>query len=184
MGAVFGIFTGISVYWPSVSKLFYNMEMIQAFFNQFFIGVNLTFFPIHFLGLYGCPRKYKEVADKYYWLFHTRTFGSTIRLVSIYFFITLYFDTIISYRIIINIGSFRSRPEWFLSEGAHHQGGLALVKGADTPSPETPSSSPLHYSSSVLTPEQNETENNWRVWKGWFMGCLRGGCMSFTFKVG
>jgi heme/copper-type cytochrome/quinol oxidase subunit 1 len=66
MGAVFGIFTGISVYWPSVSKLLYNMEMIQAFFNQFFIGVNLTFFPIHFLGLYGCPRKYKEVADKYY----------------------------------------------------------------------------------------------------------------------
>jgi heme/copper-type cytochrome/quinol oxidase subunit 1 len=78
MGAVFGIFIGISVYWPSVSKLLYNGEIIQAFFNQFFIGVNCTFFPMHFLGLYGCPRKYKEVADKYHHLVKFRRFRSVI----------------------------------------------------------------------------------------------------------
>lgn len=61
MGAVFGIFTGISMYWPIVRKLVYQRTIMQAFFNQFFAGVNITFMPMHFLGLHGCPRKYKQL---------------------------------------------------------------------------------------------------------------------------
>jgi heme/copper-type cytochrome/quinol oxidase subunit 1 len=48
MGAVFGIFTGISVYWPMVSKLLYNKNIMQSFFNLFFLGVNITFFTYTF----------------------------------------------------------------------------------------------------------------------------------------
>lgn len=61
IGAVFGLFTGIRIYWPLVRKLAYHRCMIQSFFNQFFLGVNITFMPIHFLGLHGCPRKYKQL---------------------------------------------------------------------------------------------------------------------------
>lgn len=61
MGAVFGIFTGICMYWPVVRKLVYHGSIMQSFFNQFFMGVNITFIPMHFLGLHGCPRKYKQL---------------------------------------------------------------------------------------------------------------------------
>jgi heme/copper-type cytochrome/quinol oxidase subunit 1 len=48
-------------------KLLYDKGIMQAFFNQFFLGVNVTFFPIHLVGLQGCPRKYKQVADKFHY---------------------------------------------------------------------------------------------------------------------
>jgi heme/copper-type cytochrome/quinol oxidase subunit 1 len=65
IGAVFGIFTGICVYWPMASKLLYDKVMMQSFFNQFFLGVNVTFFPMHLVGMQGCPRKYKQIPDKF-----------------------------------------------------------------------------------------------------------------------
>lgn len=84
MGAVFGIFCGIRVYWPIISKLVYDRCMMQSFFNLFFTGVNITFFPIHFIGLQGCPRKYKSLADKYLSWRAIRTFGATMSTVSMW----------------------------------------------------------------------------------------------------
>ena len=78
MGAVFGIFTGIRMYWPMLSKLAYQVEVIQAFFSLFFVAVNLTFFPMHFIGLQGAPRKYKQLPDKYRHLVRVSTFGATM----------------------------------------------------------------------------------------------------------
>ena len=49
LGAVFGIFTGVTLWW---SFLFGNL--INCFI-VIFIGVNLTFFPLHFVGLQGYP---------------------------------------------------------------------------------------------------------------------------------
>lgn len=61
LGAVFGIFTGFFNYWPYIRGLSYDKSMGLRFFYIFFIGVNLTFFPIHLVGLQGIPRKYKRV---------------------------------------------------------------------------------------------------------------------------
>jgi cytochrome c oxidase subunit 1 len=44
----------------------YNEMLGALHFFFFFIGVNLTFFPMHFLGLYGMPRRVHEYPDAFY----------------------------------------------------------------------------------------------------------------------
>ena len=89
MGAVFGIFAGF-YYWAE--KLFgikYNNIYAFLQFITFFIGVNITFFPMHYLGLAGMPRRipdYPIVFSK--WNFFA-TVGSTISIASMIFFIIL-----------------------------------------------------------------------------------------------
>jgi len=78
MGAVFGLFTGVSMYWPIMRKLVYQSSIMQSFFTQFFIGVNITFMPIHFLGLNGCPRKYKQLPVRFKLYALVSTYGTTM----------------------------------------------------------------------------------------------------------
>lgn len=127
MGAVFGIFTGISMYWPVVSKLAYDNSIMQGFFNSFFVSVNMTFFPIHFLGLQGCPRKYKEFPDKYHYLTRISTFGSIMVIVSFWFFMAIYVRTILCYRMIYFVNSFSRRMESRVEHQSHSfMGGFCL----------------------------------------------------------
>jgi heme/copper-type cytochrome/quinol oxidase subunit 1 len=83
-----------------LSKLAYQVEVIQAFFSLFFVAVNLTFFPMHFIGLQGAPRKYKQLPDKYRHLVRVSTFGATMGAMRMWMFMTMYTETMISYRII------------------------------------------------------------------------------------
>ena len=65
MGAVFGIFAGF-YYWVEKSLcLKYNVWLGKIHFWTFFISVNITFFPMHFLGLSGMPRRIPDYADAF-----------------------------------------------------------------------------------------------------------------------
>lgn len=57
MGAVFSIFAGTYYWFYTISGLRYSEFLSQLHFWVFFIGVNITFFPMHFLGVAGMPRR-------------------------------------------------------------------------------------------------------------------------------
>src|SRR3978361_1475832 len=57
MGAVFGFFAGFYFWFYKASGNFYEEKLGYLHFFLIFIGVNLTFFPMHFLGIGGMPRR-------------------------------------------------------------------------------------------------------------------------------
>jgi heme/copper-type cytochrome/quinol oxidase subunit 1 len=56
-GAVFPIFAGLHYWYPKITGRMYNERLAQIAFWLFFVGFNLTFFPMHILGLEGMPRR-------------------------------------------------------------------------------------------------------------------------------
>lgn len=86
MGAVFGIFAGIYHWFTEITGFTISDSLGQIHFWLFFIGVNLTFFPMHFLGIAGMPRRIPDYPVIYYYWNHVASFGSMISIVSLMVF--------------------------------------------------------------------------------------------------
>lgn len=87
IGAVFALLAGFVNWFPLMSGLTMNPRLLKAQFFMIFVGVNLTFFPIHFLGLAGIPRRYSDYPDRFYTWNIVARIGSLISVVSIIFFL-------------------------------------------------------------------------------------------------
>jgi len=86
MGAVFALFAGFYFWFKKITGFTYNEFLGQLHFWGTFIGVNLTFFPMHFLGIAGMPRRIPDYPDYYSYFNFLCSFGSIIASFSQFFF--------------------------------------------------------------------------------------------------
>ena len=86
LGAVFSLFAGFYYWFPKMSGRMYNEVLGQLHFWIFFIGVNVMFFPQHFLGQQGMPRRYPDYAEAYAYWHLISSYGYVIMGVGMLFF--------------------------------------------------------------------------------------------------
>jgi heme/copper-type cytochrome/quinol oxidase subunit 1 len=94
MGAVFAIFSGWYFWIKNFTGLSYPEVLGQIHFWLFFTGVNLTFFPMHFLGLAGMPRRIPDYPDAYAGWNMIASFGSYISVISVILFFFIIYVTL------------------------------------------------------------------------------------------
>jgi heme/copper-type cytochrome/quinol oxidase subunit 1 len=91
MGAVFGMFAGWYYWIGQLTGLTYSTFLSHLHFVLFFFGVNVTFFPMHFLGLAGMPRRIPDYPDAFSPWNSISSVGSYISIFSVvvFFFVLL-----------------------------------------------------------------------------------------------
>lgn len=82
MGAVFALFAGFYYWSPKIIGLNYNETLGKIHFWAMFIGVNITFFPQHFLGLAGMPRRIPDYPDAFAGWNTVSSFGSLVSVAA------------------------------------------------------------------------------------------------------
>jgi len=95
MGAVFAIFAGFYFWIAKMTGLQYSETLGQIHFWIFFIGVNITFFPMHFLGLAGMPRRIPDYPDAYAGWNLIASYGSYLSAISSIFFFYVVYHTLV-----------------------------------------------------------------------------------------
>ena len=94
MGVVFAIFSGFYYWIEKGIGVCYNETLAAIHFWAFFIGVNITFFPMHFLGLAGMPRRIPDYSLAYAPWNLVASVGSAISLISTMFFFYIIYDMV------------------------------------------------------------------------------------------
>jgi heme/copper-type cytochrome/quinol oxidase subunit 1/NADH:ubiquinone oxidoreductase subunit 4 (subunit M)/heme/copper-type cytochrome/quinol oxidase subunit 2 len=89
MGAVFGIFAGFYMWLPLVAQRSYPAFGAYVHFWTFFGGVNLTFFPMHFLGMAGMPRRIPDYPDAFALWNSVASYGAWVSFLSSLYFLWL-----------------------------------------------------------------------------------------------
>nr|AZL93232.1 cytochrome c oxidase subunit 1 [Exallonyx sp. ZJUH_2016014] len=113
MGAVYAIFAGFINWYPLFMGVTMNKNWLKPQFNLMFIGVNMTFFPQHFLGLSGMPRRYPDYPDSFLFWNMISSMGSMITLISVTMFISTLWESISTTRMILFKNYTLVSSEWF-----------------------------------------------------------------------
>ena len=87
LGAVFAVFAGWYYWFPKMTGYMYNERLGQIHFWMTFIGVNIIFFPQHFLGAAGMPRRYADYPDAFAGWNFISSMGSYISGVAVLVFL-------------------------------------------------------------------------------------------------
>nr|AEQ93826.1 cytochrome c oxidase subunit I [Myosotella myosotis] len=115
MGAVFAIFAGFVYWFPVITGLTLNERWAKAHFFLMFLGVNLTFFPQHFLGLAGMPRRISDYPDAYYKWNQVSSFGSLMTIIGVLVFILIVWEAFLCQRAVLFPTAPPLSREWEMS---------------------------------------------------------------------
>ncbi|MGG2474330.1 cytochrome c oxidase subunit I [Rhizobium sp. BR5] len=117
LGAVFAIFAGWYYWFPKITGYMYSEFIGKLHFWVMFVGVNLIFFPQHFLGLAGMPRRYIDYPDAYAGWNMVSSYGSYISAVAVLIFLFGVWEAFAKKRIAGNNpwGEGATTLEWQLS---------------------------------------------------------------------
>ncbi|MEH6792297.1 cytochrome c oxidase subunit I [Parasphingorhabdus sp.] len=117
LGAVFSIFAGFYYWFPKMSGRMYNELLGQLHFWIFFIGVNILFFPQHFLGQQGMPRRYADYPEQFAYWNQISSLGYAVMLVGVLiFFVNIGYSLFAGRKAVGNYwGEGATTLEWTLS---------------------------------------------------------------------
>lgn len=115
MGAVFSIFAAFTYWFPLFTGLGIHSRWLKAHFFVMFIGVNITFFPIHFVGIRGIPRRYSDYPDCFGKWNAISRYGAWIDILSLQLFIFILWEALAAQRHLVAITTLSTRTEWILA---------------------------------------------------------------------
>ncbi|MGN6375894.1 MAG: cytochrome c oxidase subunit I [Sphingomonas sp.] len=117
LGAVFSLFAGFYYWFPKMSGRMYNEFLGQVHFFVFFIGVNMLFFPMHFLGLENMPRRIPDYTPAYEHWNYIASLGYVVMAIGVgIFFVNLVWSLIAGPKAPANPwGEGATTLEWTLS---------------------------------------------------------------------
>jgi cytochrome c oxidase subunit 1 len=95
MGAVFALFSAWYFWIPKILGLDYNVLLGKVHFWILFVGVNLTFFPQHFLGLQGMPRRISDYPDAFAGWNLISSLGSIVSVVATWLFLDILYRQLV-----------------------------------------------------------------------------------------
>jgi cytochrome c oxidase subunit I len=98
MGAVFALFSGFYYWFEKIFSFKYDVVLGRLHFWLTFLGVNLTFFPMHFLGLNGMPRRIPDYPDTFTFWNVVVTIGSFISLIGVIVFLYMFFKAFLDHK--------------------------------------------------------------------------------------
>lgn len=116
IGAVFAVFAGFYYWFGKITGYQLSDPLGKVHFWTLFFGVNLTFFPIHFLGLAGMPRRIPDYPDAYAGWNAVASFGSLISAFSSLFFLCIIFHALVA-------GKAVGPNPWRISQLGHARSG-------------------------------------------------------------
>ncbi|PZT99248.1 MAG: cytochrome c oxidase subunit I [Brevundimonas sp.] len=133
LGAVFAIFAGFYYWFEKMFGVKYNEFLGALHFWIMFVGVNLIFFPQHFLGLQGMPRRYIDYPDAFTLWNHVSSWGYVITIVGVAVFLIMLLEAAVRRRpgVANPWGEGATTLEWTLSSPppTHQFNELPVVKG-------------------------------------------------------
>jgi cytochrome c oxidase subunit 1 len=131
LGSAFAIFAGFYYWFPKMSGYLYNEALARTQFFVTFVGVNVVFFPQHFLGLAGMPRRYVDYPDAFAFWNLVSSLGAYVSTAGVLLFFVVVAEAFARRRPAPDNpwGEGATTLEWTLSSPppAHQYGTLPLI---------------------------------------------------------
>ena len=109
MGAVFALYSAWYYWVPKMIGVLYNATASKTHFWMFFVGVNVTFFPQHFLGLQGMPRRISDYPDSFGDWNMVSSLGSLVSVIATWLFLNVLYKELVN-------GKISQQYLWYLAQ--------------------------------------------------------------------